>query len=40
MEMKCPFCGDDDFDDVGLKIHLIFGHCETFENLDIDERLL
>ena len=36
--MKCPFCGEDDFDEVGLKAHLtgegmMFGTgCQMFEN--------
>lgn len=28
--IKCPFCGEDDFDLVGLKIHLMNGHCEEY----------
>ena len=28
---SCPFCGDDDFDPVGLKHHLEHGHCEAYE---------
>lgn len=26
----CPFCNDDDFDEVGLKNHLVSGHCEQY----------
>jgi hypothetical protein len=29
----CPFCGEDDFDLVGLKIHLERGWCEPFNVL-------
>lgn len=29
--IKCPFCNEDDFDLVGLKHHLISGHCEVYE---------
>jgi hypothetical protein len=28
--VKCPFCGEDDFDLYGLKIHLL-DWCEGFE---------
>ena len=28
--VKCPFCGDDDFDLIGLKIHLYL-HCKVFD---------
>ena len=27
----CPFCGEDDFDLIGLKAHLMAG-CEEFDN--------
>ena len=30
----CPFCGEDDFDLLGLKFHLVRGWCETFEQLN------
>lgn len=41
-EIDCPFCGDDGFDAVGLKKHLIgsgyFGvACEGWEQADSDE---
>ena len=29
--VTCPFCGDDDFDLIGLKAHLLRGHCDQFE---------
>ena len=31
--MNCPFCNDDDFDLIGLKIHLKNGWCDAYENL-------
>jgi|GEM_PF-4962487 len=37
VELTCPFCGEDDFDDVGLKIHLI-NYCEKYSDIDIDWR--
>ena len=47
--IKCPFCGEDDFDKIGLKIHLVL-YCETYANTPMqdpkdddgmkDERLL
>ena len=30
--IKCPFCGDDDFDLVGLKNHLEMGWCKEYNN--------
>ena len=33
--MRCPFCGEDDFDSIGLKTHLIRGDCDAFEALPI-----
>lgn len=32
----CPFCGEADFDSIGLKAHLLRGYCDQFnatENL-------
>jgi hypothetical protein len=34
MYIKCQFCNEDDFDDIGLKIHLLRGHCEVFEAIE------
>lgn len=31
--ISCPFCGEADFDLIGLKIHLTRGHCEAYEEL-------
>jgi len=33
-EIKCPFCGEDDFDLFGLKIHLLNGWCEIFNSIE------
>ena len=33
-DIKCPFCGEDGFDLVGLKLHLI-RYCEVYANLNI-----
>jgi hypothetical protein len=35
VELNCPFCGEGDFDDSGLKIHLTHGHCDAFERVEI-----
>ena len=32
--IKCPFCGEDDFDLEGLKTHLL-NHCEVFDKTEI-----
>lgn len=30
----CPFCGEDDFDLVGLKHHIQAGQCDAYNNTD------
>lgn len=32
--IACPFCGDTDFDLIGLKIHLVRGWCDKFNKLE------
>lgn len=29
----CPFCNEADFDLIGLKNHLVKGHCDTFNEI-------
>lgn len=29
--MTCPFCGEQDFDALGLKRHLLYWGCDVFE---------
>jgi hypothetical protein len=42
--LSCPFCGEDDFDLIGLKIHLTGNGlinvkgCEKFIELDIERK--
>jgi len=31
---RCPWCGEDDFDLFGLKLHIINGWCEKFNTLE------
>jgi hypothetical protein len=33
---SCPFCGEDGFDMVGLKMHLLSGMCNTFSEINTD----
>jgi len=33
--LACPFCWEDDFDQVGLKGHLTNGWCEPYKDLDV-----
>lgn len=33
-DIKCPFCGERDFDLIGLKGHLLSGYCEIFESTE------
>ncbi len=35
LTVNCPFCQDDDFDLIGLKMHLTFGWCDVYENLEL-----
>ena len=30
--MKCPFCGEDDFDLVGLKYHIL-NYCKVYDEV-------
>ena len=30
LDVVCPFCGECDFDLIGLKLHLKAGHCEVW----------
>lgn len=36
--LSCPFCKDNDFDSIGLKSHLSYGHCEVFEATELAAR--
>jgi len=36
VSLKCPFCGDDDFDRIGLHLHLKNGRCEEFDKHEDD----
>ena len=39
-DMTCPFCGEGDFDAIGLKRHLtISGWCEPFESVPFNDQL-
>lgn len=31
--LSCPFCQSSDFDLIGLKHHLVAGHCDEFEKV-------
>ncbi len=33
--MECPFCGEPDFDLVGLKMHITLGWCEVWNETKI-----
>jgi hypothetical protein len=37
-DLTCPLCGETDFDKVVLKIHIINGWCDEFENTKVPER--
>lgn len=38
-EKVCPFCGDDGFDLIGLKIHINAGHCDAFNGTEVGNRV-
>ena len=33
--LACPWCKDTDFDEVGLKLHILNGHCDSYNELSI-----
>lgn len=33
-DLRCPFCGEDDMDAIGLKLHLM-KWCEEFDKVDV-----
>lgn len=35
-QLTCPFCKEDDFDAIGLKLHLLRGWCSVFEDTDTE----
>jgi hypothetical protein len=37
--LQCPFCGGTDFDNAGLKSHLLNGGCDVFNETENIERL-
>jgi len=40
MEMKtCPFCGEQEYDLVGLKFHLECGECEKYNETERVDRM-
>lgn len=36
--IKCPFCGEDDYDLIGLKTHFENGWCDAYNELPVRER--
>lgn len=38
--VRCPFCGDGDFDLIGLKLHIDRGWCQRFEDIETTDRYL
>lgn len=39
LEVNCPFCGERDFDLIGLKYHLENGYCDEYEEIDLLEEM-
>lgn len=35
VEMVCQFCGEEEFDAPGLKIHILSGNCDAFEAIRV-----
>ena len=40
LAVECPFCGEKDFDLIGLKIHFNRGWCQVFEQTETIDREL
>jgi hypothetical protein len=38
-DIECPFCNEQDFDAVGLKLHLTAGHCDAYEGINLASAL-
>lgn len=36
--VKCPFCNEDDFDEIGLKRHLLLGWCPVFDGVPAEHQ--
>ena len=37
--VTCPFCGEKDFDLIGLKTHFLNGWCDVYESTDCTRRI-
>lgn len=37
--VTCPFCGETDFDLIGLKTHFLNGWCDVYESTDWIRRI-
>lgn len=35
-DVVCPFCGEGDFDLIGLKMHLNMGWCNEFNDIKVN----
>jgi hypothetical protein len=35
LDVVCPFCGEGEFDKIGLKLHLERGHCDEYREVDV-----
>jgi hypothetical protein len=38
LDIVCPFCGEGDFDTIGLKNHYERGHCDFYNGTKLPER--
>ena len=36
--VQCPWCGEDDFDLVGLKLHILQGWCDAYDATTIEDQ--
>lgn len=37
-DLTCPFCNDNDFDRIGLKLHIQRGWCDAFNETPTSDR--
>lgn len=35
--ITCPFCNETDFDFIGLKLHIVNGHCDKFNETPLKD---
>lgn len=34
-DLICPWCGESGFDLIGLKLHILNGNCDSYEQIEV-----